>query len=134
VLIPPPATVTSSSSTSLAPVTPPRPPANPAPEVNSVIASYARAIESRDIAELRRVYPSITAAQRTAFEDFFRSTRSLSAVLAVSDLQVDGTNAEARVTGSYQFVTTAGATQRQPASFRATLRYEGGAWKLVAVR
>jgi hypothetical protein len=99
-----------------------------------VIASYARAIESRDIAELRRVYPAMTADQRRAFEDFFRSTRSLHATLAVSDLQVVGAKADARLAGVYEYVTTAGATQRQPVAFRATLQRDGGAWKLMAVR
>jgi serine/threonine-protein kinase len=102
--------------------------------ISSIIASYARAIESRDIAELRRAYPGMTADQRRAFEDFFRSTRSLRAVLAVSDLQVDDPTAEARLTGTYEYVTTAGNTEHRPVSFRATLRREGEAWKLMVVR
>lgn len=113
---------------------PPSAPTNPAPEIESVIAAYARAIESRNIAELRRVYPGMAADQRRAFEDFFRSTRSLRAALSVSDLQVDGTTAEARLAGTYEYVTTAGATERRPVSFRATLHHDGGVWKLMAVR
>jgi hypothetical protein len=99
-----------------------------------VVASYARAIESRDIAELRRAYPGMTPAQRSAFEAFFRETRSLQATLAVSDLQVDGSTAEARLSGTYQYVTTTGATESRPVSFRATLTQDGGAWKLMTVR
>jgi eukaryotic-like serine/threonine-protein kinase len=112
----------------------PKAPANPAPEINSVIASYARAIESRDITELRRVYPGMTTAQRTAFEDFFRATRSLHAALAVGDLQVDGSSAEARLSGTYEYVTTAGKAERLPVAFRATLHHDGNAWKLMVVR
>lgn len=125
---------TGAASPPPAPTATPRAATNPAPEINSIIASYARAIESRDIAELRRVYPEMTADQRRAFEDFFRSTRSLRAALSVSDLQVDGATAEARLSGTYEYVTTAGATERRPVSFRATLRHDGGAWKLVMVR
>ena len=112
----------------------PRAPANPRPEIESVIGAYARAIESRNIAELRRIYPTMSADQRRAFEDFFRSTRSLRAALAVTDLQVDGATAEARLAGTYEYITTAGTTERQPVSFRATLQNDAGAWKLVAVR
>ena len=131
--ITPPVSLAPSTTTGIN-AAPPRAPANPAPEIESVIAAYARAIESRNIADLRRIYPAMTADQRRAFEDFFRSTRSLRAALTVSDLQVDGTAAEARLTGTYEYVTTAGATERQPVSFRATLQHDAGAWKLVAVR
>src|SRR5262245_64796509 len=55
----------------------PRAPANPTAEINAVISDYARAIESRDIAELKRVYPGITRQQQQAFSDFFSSIRSL---------------------------------------------------------
>ena len=132
-----------SRSAATVPVAPPAPVAlasapevreNPTVAIASVIASYARALESRDITELRRVYPSMTAAQRRAFEDFFRSTRSLQANLSMSDLQVDGATAEARVSGTYVFVTSAGASERQTVNFRAGLRRDGSTWTLTAVR
>ena len=129
---PPPSLAPSTPGTTSA--VPPRAPVNPRPEIESVIAAYARAIESRSIADLRRIYPAMTADQRRAFEDFFRSTRSLRAALSVNDLQVEGTTAEARLTGTYEYITSAGATERQPVSFRATLHNDAGAWKLVAVR
>ena len=116
------------------PSPPPRTAANSAAAINAVVATYARAIESRDIAELRRAYPGMSADQRRAFEDFFRATRSLNASLAVSGLEVTGTTAEARLTGTYAYVTTGGDTESRPVSFRATLAYESGAWTLMTVR
>ena len=109
-------------------------PGNPPVEIAAVVAAYARALDSRNIAEMQRVYPGMTTSQRRAFEDFFRSTRSLNATLAVSSLQVDGMSAEAHLTGTYVYVTTDGATERRPVAFHATLRRESGAWRLVAVR
>jgi serine/threonine-protein kinase len=105
-----------------------------ATQISAVIGAYARALESRDIDELRRVYPSMTDTQRRAFEDFFRSTRSLRATLSVGALQVDGSNADAQLSGVYNYITVAGIAQQQPVSFRASLRRDAGAWKLVAVR
>jgi serine/threonine protein kinase len=107
---------------------------NAAAQIAAVVAAYARALESRDIGELRRVYPSMTSEQRSAFEDFFRSTRSLQATLSVAGLQIDGSSAEANLTGSFDYVTTAGAAEHRPVSFRAALRREGSTWMLVAVR
>ena len=115
-------------------IPPSRPAANPAAEINQVVAAYARAIESRDIATLRRAYPGMTDAQRSAFEGFFRDTRSLNASLGVSGLEVNGSTAEARLTGTYEFVTSSGTPERRPVSFRASLVNEGGVWKLMMVR
>jgi serine/threonine-protein kinase len=138
--VPPPAstTTTNPAPAVLAPVSPSQPPppnmANAPAEIGAVVDAYARAIESRDMAELKRVYATITSDQASAFSDFFKSTRSLRAALAVKSLQVDGNKATARVAGTYEFTTSAGRSQQQPVAFDADLRRDGGAWKLVAVR
>jgi len=133
------------TSNSSVDVTPPQPAATPTTssatanaaavgEINGVIDAYARAIESRDMAELRRVYGAITTNQASAFTEFFKSTRTLRASLAVKNTQVDGNKGTAHVAGTYEFTTTGGRTQQQPVAFDADLRREGGSWKLVAVR
>jgi hypothetical protein len=76
----------------------------------------------------------MTAEQRNAFEEFFRSTRTLDATLTIAGLQIDGASAEAHLTGSFDYVTTSGVTEHRPVSFRAALRRDGGAWILTAVR
>jgi eukaryotic-like serine/threonine-protein kinase len=111
-----------------------RPPANPAEEINAVISEYARAIESRDIAELKRTYPGITREQQQRFSQFFSSIRSLQAVLSVTSLDVDGSSAEAKLAGTYEYVTSAGRTERQAVAFVAQLRRESAGWKLASIR
>jgi len=103
-------------------------------EIGSLIDAYAHAIESRDIAELRRVYPAITGDQASGFSEFFKSTRTLRAALAVKSSRVEGNRGTAHVTGTYEFTTSAGRNQQQPVAFDADLRREGGSWKLVAIR
>jgi serine/threonine-protein kinase len=105
-----------------------------AAQIATVVAAYARALESRDIDELARVYPTMSSSQRGAFEDFFRSTRSLRASLTVGGLQVDGPSADAQLNGSFDYITSAGVPEHRPVSFRAALRRDGTVWKLVAVR
>lgn len=107
--------------------------ANASAEIAGVIEAYARAIESRDIAELRRVYAAISTDQMRAFTDFFASTRTLRATLSTKSVQVDGVNATARVAGTYEFTTTTGRTQQQPVSFQAEFHRDGTTWKLVTV-
>jgi hypothetical protein len=117
-----------------APAVTPAPRENAAEQIGNVIDAYARALETLDVSELRRVYPSMSSQQRSAWEDFFQSIRSLKATLAVGSFQLDGASAEAQVTGSLDYVTSAGATQHRNMRFVATLKRDRGAWTLAAVR
>ena len=130
------------------PVTAPRPvvsaPAQeappPAPALPSTagiaptVEAYARAIESRDISAIRRVYPGLTSDQQRNFEQFFQSARNINVTFRVANVEASGSSADARLVGTYEYVTSAGKTERQPVSFAATLRHDGNAWRLVSVR
>jgi serine/threonine-protein kinase len=111
--------------------TPPAP--NPS-DIGPAVQAYARAIESRDVGAIRRVYPGLTSEQQRGFEQFFQSTRSINVTFRVTNVEAAGSSADARLVGTYEYVTTAGQSQREPVSFAATLRHEGGQWKLVSVR
>jgi ketosteroid isomerase-like protein len=115
-------------------VKPPAPAANPSAEIELAVAAYARAIESRDIAEVRRAYPGITAAQASGFEQFFASVRSLHANFSVSSLDINGNTAEGKLAGTYDYLTTAGKSERQAVTFQASLRRGADGWKLASVR
>jgi len=110
------------------------PAVNPTAEIEAAIATYASAIESRDIAQVRRAYPSITAAQATGFEQFFASVRSLKASFSLSSLDVNDNVADGKLVGTYDYVTNGGKNERQPVSFQATFRRDTAGWKLAAVR
>jgi eukaryotic-like serine/threonine-protein kinase len=120
-----------------APVRAPEPePARPSAreEITGVVAAYARAIESRDIGAVRRAYPGITSDQARGFEQFFQSARSINVSFRVDNLDVNGNSADARLVGTYQYVSSEGKPERQPVTFSASLRNDGGSWRLVAVR
>jgi serine/threonine-protein kinase len=113
---------------------PPAPTRSARDEINSIVASYARAIESRDIGAVRRAYPGISADQARGFEQFFRSTRSINVTFNVVGLDTSGNTAEARLVGTYDYTSTDGRTQRQPVSFSASFRRDGSDWQLRSVR
>ncbi|MDQ6831595.1 MAG: hypothetical protein M3081_22255, partial [Gemmatimonadota bacterium] len=96
----------------------------------------ARAIQSKDLTELRRAYPGLTPAQQTGWEQFFQSVQTIKASLALSSLDVNGNSAEGAVTGAYDYVdASSGRTEHRPVSFKISMRRaEGGAWRLTAVR
>ncbi len=125
-----------------APVIPP-PKQEPAPTVAAApttadiaptVEAYARAIESRDVGSIRRVYPGLTSDQQRGFEQFFQSAKTINVTFRVTNVEGSATSAEARLVGNYEYVTTAGKTERQPVSFAATLRHDGNGWRLVSVR
>jgi len=99
-----------------------------------VVQAYARAIESRDVGAIRRVYPGLSGDQQRRFEQFFESARNINVTFRVDNVEGTANSAEARLVGSYEYVNSAGRTDRQPVSFAASLRREAGAWRLVSVR
>jgi hypothetical protein len=103
--------------------------------VADVISSYARAIESRDVAAVRGVYPGLTPAQQKAWERFFKAARNLKALFTVEELDVSGAVAQARVRGTYEYQNaTLHRPERAPVTFTALLTRDALGWRLAAVR
>ena len=112
-----------------------RPPADPRVEIKALIGDYARALESRDLAEIRRVYPGLTSAEQATFAQFFESVSDLKAGLTIDRLIIAGSSADALVSGVYEYRDTrTGRGRRDTTSFRATLVQDSTGWHLTAIR
>ena len=111
----------------------PQPASNAAAEIGAAVAAYVRALESRDVGAVRRAYPGITPAQAKGWEQFFGTLQTLRASLSVNGLEVNGGSAEARLVGTYDYVTGGGKSAQQAVAFQAAFRREGSAWQLVSV-
>jgi serine/threonine-protein kinase len=111
------------------------PPAvDPRVAIESVIAAYARALESRDTAQVRRAYPGLTPAQQRQWGDLFKAVRALRASLTPTTVNVTGDAADVIVSGVYEYeYAVTGRLERRPASFRATLASGSGGWRLSAI-
>jgi serine/threonine-protein kinase len=105
-----------------------------AADIERLVADYARAIESRDMAAVRRANGGLSDAQQRGFAEFFDAVRGLRVTFALSALDVSGATAEGRLTGAYDYTATSGKAEHQPVSFRATFAREGGSWRITAVR
>jgi hypothetical protein len=101
--------------------------------LEQLIAAYARAISSRSVADIRRVYPALTSEQQKDWEQFFRSVSDIKADLAIVRQDVTGSSATLAVAGTYDY-QAGGRAQHQDVSFRATAAMDAGAWKLTSVR
>jgi len=103
-------------------------------EVGAEIAAYARALGTRDLGEVRRAYPGLSASQRNAWRDFFQGVRKLQTILRVTAVEFKGDTAEAEVSGVYDFVNnTSGRPDRQTVTFRATLVQDSTGWRLTSI-
>jgi serine/threonine-protein kinase len=113
----------------------PSPPPDPRPQIEQVIAEYARALESRDLGQVRRAYPGLTTAQQQGWKELFQSVRALRVSLTVTALNVASGTADATVSGLYEYQNaTTGRAERRPATFRATLVADPAGWRLSAIR
>ena len=115
-----------------APAPAPAPPT--AADVAPVLEAYARAIESRDVSAIRRVYPGLTADEQRRFEQFFESARKIDVTFRVASVDGTPSTADVRVTGRYEYENSAGRAERSSVAFTAAVRKDGSAWRLVAVR
>jgi hypothetical protein len=122
------------------PAAPPAPavtpgPVDPRPDIQKVIDDYARALESRDVGQVRRAYPGLTPAQQQSWQDFFQSTRNIKAGLTVTAVHLSGLTAETIVSGVYEYDNAStGRAERRPVTFRAVLVVDSGGWRLSTIR
>jgi len=127
--VPPPVTTQPPAVTTA----PPAAPENPRPLIEAAIQGYARALESRDVQQVRRAYPGLTPQQAQQWRDFFGMVSDLKVDLAIKQLQITGDVAEAQVEGLSQYVQGR-RPQRQPVSFHATLDRASGVWRIASIR
>jgi hypothetical protein len=118
-----------------APAPTPQAPPDPAPEIRSVLAAYATAVESQNVDNIRRLYPGMTPSQQRGWEQFFQTVRDVKAQLSVSGLEVANGAAEAQMTGTYSYLNSSTReTEQRPVAFHVSLRREPAGWRITQVR
>ncbi len=77
----------------------------------------------------------MTSTQQRGWEDFFRLVRDVKAQLTLGRLDLTNATGAAQVTGTYTYLNTSTQrTERQPVSFNAALRRDGGRWRITEIR
>jgi uncharacterized protein YjdB len=115
-----------------APAPTPVAPADPTPAIRSALETYSRAIQSRDIGAIRRVFPAMSAQQEEGFRTFFSNVEDLSVTLTVLDLEAAGTTARANVKLRYAFRD--GGQRDQTNDLTMTLAQGAQGWYITGVR
>ncbi|MGH7624024.1 MAG: protein kinase domain-containing protein [Gemmatimonadaceae bacterium] len=133
----PPRSVASESLRAAPPaVTPsPAPPRDARQDISALVASYAAAIEKRDIAAIRRVYPGLTPSQQQDWSRFFETVQGVVVTLHVAKLDVADSTADAQLIGDYLYDNmSTHRSVRQAVTFHATMRRSAGLWTMVTIR
>jgi hypothetical protein len=103
--------------------------------IGTLISSYGRAIEARDISAIRQLYPSITGTQQRDWQQFFGAVQNVRATLAITQLDITGATAEARVSGTYRYENSSTRrSEEQPVSFHASLLRDGATWRIASIK
>jgi hypothetical protein len=127
------------------PVAPNRPSAPAAGRANSeaearaavgrVVASYARALESKDLRAVEWAYPAVSEREREAWKKFFSVARNLVVTLDIEQYAITGSEAKVDVRGTYQYWNRSlHRSDRAPVRFLATLKQSDDGWRLTAIR
>jgi serine/threonine protein kinase len=124
------ATVTAPPPAAVAPA----PPAPSAAGVRAVLQEYGHAIEQRDIGAMRRVYPELTSSEQAVWERFFQGARRIKVDIQVRSIEVNGSSAQARLAGTYDYENNEGQPQPTLRVSSASLKHDGSAWHIVSIR
>src|SRR5690348_15787583 len=129
---PPPAPPPAASSTATVPPAPPPPP-DPRPQIEAAIASYAKALQARDINAVKRIAPGLGPQALNNLQDFFQRVTGLKANLQVNRVDVNGDQGGADVSGTLEYVNN-GTRVTQPLNFHATLERRAEGWRIMQLQ
>ena len=115
-------------------VPPPAPKPATLADISPIVEAYSRAIESKSIDAVRRVYPGVPGSQQRNWETFFQRARNINVTFRIEDFQGSISSAEATLAGTYAYTDSDDKAHRDPVSVVASFQREGNGWRLVSVR
>jgi serine/threonine protein kinase len=107
---------------------------NPVTAVQTVLARYRAALESRDISALKRIWPALSGRQEDALRNEFEHARAI--VVGLEGVDIHPTSSGATVTcrRNYAVTTADGQTLRTATTMSMTLARRDGAWSIETIR
>jgi hypothetical protein len=100
-------------------------------DIEMVLATFARAVESHDLRAVRRAYPGMTGDEAQAYAKLLPTVEKLTITIE-GPLDVSGTRRVATGSARYRYGTP--RTFEQAFEFRAELDLVSGQWQLMSIR
>jgi eukaryotic-like serine/threonine-protein kinase len=112
------------------------PPPEPSAEglIRTVLASYETALETRNLSALKRLWPSLTATQESAFRSEFQHASRIDVEIESPRIDVAGASATAAFLRRYELVTTDRQRLTSQSLATMTLRRTDAGWVIEQVR
>ena len=107
---------------------------NQADAVRAILTRYQLALESRDIAALKQVWPGLSGRQEDAIKTEFDRARRIAVRLDGVNVKITGTVAAVSCRRDYTVTTGDGQTLKTATEMLMTLSRRNGAWTIDAVR
>jgi len=98
--------------------------------IESTIRSYASALDSGSVAAARGVFPAMPDSQQAALESFFSGGGRITTLWRVSDVNLDGDRATARIKGASRLEPPDSTPAVRPVNLRAVLERTPDGWQL----
>ena len=122
-----------SAGESRQPVREPAPPATDVENIRGVIAQYVRGLESRSVAALKRVWPSLGGSQERAIQTEFENARSVQTVFSDPQITINGDTTTVTGLRMHSLVTQDDQRLSSVTRTTMTLRRRGDAWLIEGV-
>lgn len=133
----PPATPSSSASVKAPAPQAPAPPSVDLSAVQTAITRYAHSLESRDIAQVRAVYPALTDEQARRWKDVFDATSKITATLTAMPparlAAADTATVSVKAAFAFDYRRGVQGDPNPTATYHATLARTGNGWMLIAI-
>ena len=97
-----------------------------------MIATYERAIETKNIDLFRSVFPSLSAADEQRLRDSFRQVDSQDVTIRVTELKISGRTAVARLSRT-DSILSAGRRQTQSSQQTLQLNKAASGWVISGI-
>jgi hypothetical protein len=102
--------------------------------IQAVLTNYTRAIERRDMAALKRLWPTINGAQILALRAEFDQSRAVRVELLDPKIDVKGDTALVMTRRRSVLLTTSGTTMRVMTMTTLRLRHDASGWTIEDIR
>jgi ketosteroid isomerase-like protein len=102
--------------------------------VLALLQRYRAALESKDLASLKGIWPSMGGGQEKAIRDSFQFTRSMQVDLQAGDVQIAGDQATVRCRRHDEMVSVDGQKAQTDTAPTFQLRRKGDSWIIEAIR
>ena len=114
------------------PEAPPKP--SPSEAIAELLDRYKRALESRNIESVKRIWPTLGGQQEAAIRTDFRNTRRITVEIVSPQISVSGNQGTVRFVRRYQLDTVDGQLPRSESRVTMSVQLVGDTWTITQIQ